>query len=85
MILSRRRFVKSVTYFEVFMKIGIKSKLFTKVIALIILKNHITEKKARHNSQRLSSLLKYINDISCEILKIQNLLAEFQKVTIFCC
>lgn len=52
------------------MKIGIKSKLFTKVIALIILKNHITEKKARYNSQRLSSLLKYINDISCEILKI---------------
>lgn len=83
--MSRRRFVKSVTYFEVFMKIGIKSKLFAKVIALIILKNYITEKKARHNSQRLSSPLKYINDISCEILKIQNLLTEFQKVTIFCC
>lgn len=83
--MSRRRFVKSVTYFEVFMKIGIKSKLFAKVIALIILKNYITEKKARHNSQRLSPPLKYINDISCEILKIQNLLTEFQKVTIFCC
>ena len=83
--MSRRRFVKSVTYFEVFMKIGIKSKLFTKVIALIILKNYIIEKKARHNSQRLSCLLKYINDISCEILQIQNLLAEFQKVTSFYC
>lgn len=67
------------------MKIGIKSKLFTKVIALIILKNYIIEKKARHNSQRLSCLLKYINDISCEILQIQNLLAEFQKVTSFYC
>lgn len=67
------------------MKIGIKSKLFAKVIALIILKNYITEKKARHNSQRLSPPLKYINDISCEILKIQNLLTEFQNVTIFCC